>query len=151
MAASPGTPFFPLSQPCPLTAYVRLFCRVARLEALGFVSSPRQLSWQRRLAALDVLIAALGFPAAYALLVLAASCTHAAAMAAQAVASCRDRREGVAATSGGGGGGFGGTGGEQLSGLEAAAVVRWYRCLHPGKLPPDAVRALEARGLAPGA
>ena len=114
-----------------------------RLEALGYVSSIRKQSWQRRLAALDGLIAALGFPAAYALLVLAAPPSAAAAMAAQAAASCTGG-EGAAASGGG-------DGGLQLSGAEAAATVRWYRSLQRDKLPPHVAQALEARGLPLGA
>lgn len=106
------------------------------------------------MAALDGLIARLGFPAAYALLVLAPQTTGAAAMAAAAVEAAAASGSSAAADGSSGGGDEVGGSGEAsaVTPAEAAGAVRWYRALPKRRrpLPPDMAAALAARGLSLG-
>lgn len=126
--------------------------RAAKLQALGLLHGTGR-PWKQCLAALDGLISCLGFPAAYALLVLAPQATGAVAMAAAAV---------EASTASGGSGAAGGSSSEDVGGsdsgsgsasavtpADAAGAVRWYRGLHKRRrpLPADMAAALAARGL----
>lgn len=114
------------------------------------------------MASLDRLVAALGFPATHALLLLAPA-SAAPAMAAAAVGqmdsssdtssggSAGSSRQQVAAQAGGR---------VQAAGLQhaeraiptasqAEAVVRWHRGLREATMPEALVHALAARGLGP--
>lgn len=130
-------------------------CRAARLEALG-LASRRQQEWRQRLAALDALVACLGFPAAHALLVLAPTASEAAQLAAAAVAAAGGRS--VAKAEGGptGPSPNGTTPSPPLAPAEgphpqpaaAAATVRWFHGLRARcRLPGYVVESLAARGL----
>ena len=127
--------------------------RAAKLEALGLAPRARSQHWRRRLYGLDALIGCLGLPAAHALLVLAPpGCV--AAMAAEAVSRARQPPHAMAFD-----GECNGVGdsartaaafaGGQLSGDEAADVVRWYRGLAGRRLTAGLAQALAQRGLLP--
>lgn len=137
-------------------------CRAARLGALGIQPSRSQKSWQQRIASLDRLVDALGFPAAYALLLLtpASSAPRMAAQAVSCVASSgggASRGNGLASEGGGGAdmseprapvlGGPQRPSGAGLTAREAAEVVQWHRRLRAGAMPAALAQALAARGL----
>ncbi|KAL4429599.1 hypothetical protein ABPG77_008648 [Micractinium sp. CCAP 211/92] len=136
--------------------------RAARLGALGIQPSRSQKSWQQRIASLDRLVDALGFPAAYALLLLtpASSAPRMAAQAVSCVASSGGgASRGIGLASEGGGsadmseprapvlGGPQRPSGAGLTAREAAEVVQWHRRLRAGAMPAALAQALAARGL----